>query len=78
MKKARLADQPTYDGNKIPHARTTSWCWDPDSKNYVLVLEDEKGEPIAALSGCLHQWGGLIDDLFTAIASQPGNHGTLQ
>lgn len=51
------------DVDAAPHAYSTAWGRDPETGTYVLILENEAGEPIAFASYSLDHWGEVFDNL---------------
>jgi hypothetical protein len=54
------------DVKAAPHAHHTAWAYDPDGDNYVLVLENEAGEPIAFAHYSYDKWITAFDNLIAA------------
>ena len=55
--------EPLIDVTAAPHAHHTSWAYDAPGDNYVLVLENVAGEPIAFASYKFEVWERLLDSL---------------
>jgi hypothetical protein len=58
------------DVASAPHAHRTSWAYDPADENYVLVLENGAGEPIAFANYSYDSWVAVFDTLMLAESAR--------
>jgi hypothetical protein len=61
---------PLIDVTSAPHAHRTSWAFDKDEGNYVLVLENAAGQPIAFANYSYESWLTAFDNLMEAERSR--------
>ena len=54
---------PLIDVTAAPHAHHTSWAYDAVDDNYVLVLENEAGEPIGFVNYKFATWARVLASL---------------
>lgn len=58
----------SIDPGEAPQAYSTSWAVQPGTGLYVLVLEDERGEPIALASYSPERWAECFEALGAIIS----------
>jgi hypothetical protein len=61
--------EPLIDVRAAPHAHRTAWAYDRVDGNYILVLENMAGEPIAFANYSYESWVTVFDNLM-AIEDQ--------